>query len=253
MNSLQKVDINCDLGEYYGNAKASVDHLIMPHISSCNIACGFHSGDPFTIHKTILLAHIHDVSIGAHPSFPDLQGFGRRNIEMDSQELKQTLIYQISAVKGMVESEGSKLRHVKPHGALYNMASNHSNYANAIIEAIQSVDDTLILFGLSGSLITEIAKEKGISFRHEAFIDRKYEDNLTLRNRQHNDAILDTQDAIDQLELLVTKQSVKTYSNQEKPIDVDTICIHSDTPDAVIMASLISKHLHNLNIEITTH
>jgi len=253
MNALEKVDINCDLGEYYGNTKSSIDHLIMPQISSCNIACGFHSGDPFTIHKTILLAITHEVSIGAHPSFPDLQGFGRRQIQMDSRELKHILIYQISALKGMVESEGAKLRHVKPHGALYNMAVNDSNYAIALLEAIQAVDDSLILYGLSGSLIGEFAEDKGISFRHEAFIDRKYEDDLTLRSRKHDDAILDTQDAIDQLELLVTKQSVRTYSNHEKLIDVDTICLHSDTPDAVIMASLISKHLHNLNIEITTH
>jgi len=153
----------------------------------------------------------------------------------------------------MVEAEGEKLHHVKPHGALYNMAANHPDYANAVIEAIQSVDASLILFGLSGSLITEIAKDKGLDFRHEVFIDRRYEDDLTLRNRKYEDALLQTQDAIEQLEMFVTKSSVITHSKLTKKIDVDTICIHSDTPDAIIMASLISKHLDNLNIEITTH
>lgn len=253
MSALRQVDINCDLGEHYGNAKSNIDHLIMPHISSCNIACGFHSGDPMTIHKTILLAKINDVNIGAHPSFPDLQGFGRREMQMDSQELKQIICYQISALKGMVEAEGETLKHVKPHGALYNMAANQSDYAHAIIDAIQSVDPNLTLFGLSGSLITQIAQEKGIDFRHEVFIDRRYEDDLTLRSRKHEDALLNTQEAIEQLEMFVTESAVVTHSQLTKNIDVDTICIHSDTPDAIIMASLISKHLDNLNIEITTH
>jgi len=253
MSALKKVDINCDLGEHYGNTKSSIDHLIMPHISSCNIACGFHSGDPLTIHNTILLALDHNVSIGAHPSFPDLQGFGRRNIQMNSQELKQIIIYQVSALKGMVESTGAKLRHVKPHGALYNMAANDSAYAYAIIEAIQSIDQNLILFGLSGSLITELAQEKGLTIRHEVFIDRKYEDDLSLRNRQHDDAILHTDAAISQLDMFVSEQSVLTYSQHEKEINVDTICIHSDTPDAAAMAVLISKHLESLHIEISAH
>lgn len=253
MGALEKIDINCDLGEHYGNAKSNVDHLIMPHISSCNIACGFHSGDPLTIHKTILLALDHQVSIGAHPSFPDLQGFGRRNIEMNSQELKHIIIYQVSALKGMVESQGAKLRHVKPHGALYNMAANDTAYATAIIEAIQAIDENLILFGLSGSLMNKLAKEKGLSIRHEVFIDRKYEDDLSLRNRQHDDAVLHTDAALSQLDKFISKQTVLTYSQLEKEIKVDTICIHSDTPDATAMALLISKHLDSLHIEITAH
>lgn len=253
MTPLLSIDINCDLGENYGLQKNSHDHLLMPYISSCNIACGFHSGDPLTISNTIQLAKDHQVSIGAHPSFPDLQGFGRRHMDMSASEIKAAVTYQISAVKGMVEAQGLTLHHVKPHGALYNTCAINELYASAVIEAIQSVDKTLILYGLADSLMAQLAKSKHIPFYNEVFIDRAYEDNLRLRSRQFADSLLTHDDAMAQLDLFISKRSVKTMSGLTKPISIDTICIHSDTPGAVGIVKSIYANLIKSNIEINSN
>lgn len=252
MNPLQSIDINCDLGENYGNQKCAHDHLIMPYISSCNIACGFHSGDPLTISKTILLAKEHGVAIGAHPSFPDLQGFGRRHMEMNYDEIKSMVTYQVSALKGMVEAEGLSLHHVKPHGALYNTCAKNELFASAVIDALVAIDQSLILYGLADSLVAQVAQSKSVPFYSEVFLDRAYEDNLHLRSRGHSDAVLNHDDAMEQLDLFTTKQSVKTISGQLKSITIDTLCIHSDTPGAVDMVKSIYDNLLKTNIEITS-
>lgn len=251
--SIQSIDINCDLGETYGKHHSHQDHLLMPYISSCNIACGFHSGDPLTIERTIRLAKQHHVSIGAHPSFPDLQGFGRRYMEMSPQEIKAVVMYQIAALKGMVEAQGMQLQHVKPHGALYNSCATNKTYASAILDAVEELDASLMVYGLADSLFGELALTRNISFCHEVFIDRAYEDDLQLRSRTYKDAVLNHHDAIHQLDLFIQEGAVKTVSGVIKPLSVDSICIHSDTPDAVDIAKSIHENLKISEVEIITN
>jgi 5-oxoprolinase (ATP-hydrolysing) subunit A len=237
-----KIDINCDLGEWYGKRDLSLEKAIMPYISSCNIACGFHSGDPLTIEKTIAMALEYGVKIGAHPSYPDFQGFGRRNMSLSKAELIACVRYQVAALKGMVEALGGKLHHVKPHGALFNHAAKDKTSAEAIGEAISSIDKSLIWYGLSGSPIEAIAKNYGLTFWHEVFADRRYEDNLSLRSRDLEGAVLkDTKMVTEQVRRFVHENQVITYGGQRKTILADTICIHSDTAGAVELAAAIFK------------
>ncbi len=237
-----KIDINCDLGEWYGQRNLAIEKAIMPYISSCNIACGFHSGDPLTIEKTILLALEHNVKIGAHPSYPDLQGFGRRNMSLSKDELIACVRYQVSALKGMVEALGGKLHHVKPHGALFNVAAKDKMSAEAIGEAISSIDNSLIWYGLSGSLIEQVAQNYQLIFWHEVFADRKYEDDLSLRSRDLEGAVLhDSKIVVQQVKDFIDKNEVTTYNGLQKTIQADTICIHSDTSGAVELAKGIFK------------
>lgn len=246
------IDLNCDLGESYGNHSVSLDHEIMPYISSCNIACGFHSGDPHTIKKTIDLAKDHHVAIGAHPSYPDLQGFGRRNMEIEINELKSIIQYQISAIKGLTKINQARLHHVKPHGALYNAAAHNEELAAVVVNAILEIDDELILYGLSGSMIAQIAASKGLRFFNEVFADRQYEDDLQLRSRSHVGAVLRGSAVINQVKQFVTDESVMTLSGKSKQIALDTICLHSDTPDAIQLSKDIYEILKNQQIEITS-
>jgi len=227
------IDLNCDLGESYGNAGPHLDQRIMPYISSCNIACGFHSGDPLTISKTIDAAMAHQLLLGAHPSYPDLQGFGRRYMEIQKSELRAILHYQISALRGMIRVKNAKLYHVKPHGALYNAAAKQDHIAEVIIDTIIEIDDNLVLYGLSGSRIADIAISKGLAFRHEVFADRLYEDDLQLRHRKYDGAVLNHAAALKQVEQIMADQSVTTISGTVRKITADTICLHSDTPDAI--------------------
>jgi len=248
---IKSIDLNCDLGESYGLRSNNVDHDIMPFISSCNIACGFHSGDPLTIEKTISMAVSNKVSIGAHPSFPDLQGFGRRNMVIEFDELKAIVKYQIAALKGMVESQNAKLNHVKPHGALYNMAANDAPIAEAICKAIVEIDDSLILYGLSKSILAEAALSYNITFCNEVFADRVYEQNLSLRSRKKPNAVISNPEQIMvQIDRFVHHEKVLTFGGEEKDITVETVCLHSDTKGAVLLAKKISEFLVTNHIQI---
>ena len=171
--SFMQIDLNCDMGESFGNFKIGNDEAIFPFITSTNIACGFHGGDPFHIENTIKNALEHQVSIGAHPSYPDLQGFGRRKMILQKAELKAILKYQIGAIKSMTESLGGTLKYVKPHGALYNMAANDEAETIVIIESIQEIDSDLMLMGLAGSITEKVAKREKIPFVPEAFAEPK--------------------------------------------------------------------------------
>ena len=183
------IDINCDMGESTGNHIVGQDEKLMPFISSCNIACGFHGGDPYHMAKTIQLALSHNVRIGAHPSYPDLEGFGRRKMDIPKPELKAILEYQIAALKGMVESKGGKLSYVKPHGALYNFASINRVEAETVIDSVNSIDNHLAMMGPKGSEIEIAANKKGIGFIAEAFGDRRYEPDGTLMSRNNPEAV----------------------------------------------------------------
>ena len=226
---IKKIDINCDMGESYYDKKIGNDSKIMPFITSCNIACGFHGGDPNTIKKTIELAIEYDVKIGAHPSFFDLEGFGRRKVDLELNELESIILYQVSALKGITESYGKKLHHVKPHGALYNIASVNDDIAETIVLTIKKIDPNLKLYGPSKMKWKEISKKHKIEYVSEVFSDRNYNDNLTLVDRNNeNSMITDIENSINHLSRMIENGKVKTINKKLIDIDAETICIHGD-------------------------
>lgn len=246
---MARIDINCDMGESYGNFKIGNDSAIFPYITSCNIACGFHGGDPLHIEKTIQGALAYGVQIGAHPSYPDLAGFGRRHMQIPEDELRALVKYQIAALKGMVESLGGQLRYVKPHGALYNTAAHQAKEAMAIIKAIQEVDESLYLMGLAGSPIEQLAAERKIPFVAEAFADRKYMADGRLRSRSKIGAVIDSpEEAAKQVVDIVLRRQVETYEGDYWALEAQSICIHGDNPAAVSVLQAIDRQLQENEI-----
>ncbi|MDP4086927.1 MAG: 5-oxoprolinase subunit PxpA [Bacillota bacterium] len=241
---MTRVDLNCDLGESYGNFKVGMDEQILPFITSANIACGFHAGDPTIMRKTVLLALKHNVSIGAHPGLPDLLGFGRRQMDITAQEAYDMVLYQVGALKVIAESEGGKLRHVKPHGALYNMAAIDKGLAEAIANVILKIDSEMILFGLAGSELVNAGMKAGIQVAQEVFADRTYQRDGTLTPRRHSDALItDDSLALHQVIRMVKEGKVRSIEGTELSIQADTICIHGDGPYACNFASFIRNEL----------
>lgn len=235
------MDINCDMGESYGRFTVGQDETLFPYITSCSIACGFHGGDPLTIQKTIQAALKHKVRIGAHPSYPDLVGFGRRNMSLSSTELKASVLYQIAALKGMVESLGGTLSYVKPHGALYNTIAQNQAEAFAVIDAIQLLDPQLALMGLANSPLEEWATEKGIQFIPEAFADRSYNRDGYLMDRREANALITTPSkALQQVTYIIKENKVVT-SKGFFSIRAKSICIHGDNPMALDILKLLKK------------
>lgn len=250
---ITKLDLNCDLGEFYGMYDEKRDSAIMPYITSCNIACGFHSGDPVAISKTIRLAQKHDVTIGAHPSYPDLQGFGRRIMNLTVDELQACVLYQVSALKGMAEAQRAELHHVKPHGALYNFAAKDENTAVGVVKAVVQVKQDMILYAPEGSVLKEVAEDAGLIVKNEVFADRRYEDDLSLRSRKLDGAVLtDKASVLKQLKGFLDGK-VTTYDGLELPISADTLCLHSDTEGATELARTIHDFLTEHDIEITAN
>ena len=240
------IDLNCDMGESYYDDKIGNDEKILPYITSCNIACGFHGGDSETISKTILLAIENDVKIGAHPSFHDIKGFGRGKYDLKSNEIESILLYQISALKGMTESFGAKLNHVKPHGTLYNMASKDLNIAEIIVKTIKKIDSNLILYGPSMNKWKELSEDNGIKYFSEVFSDRNYNDDLTLVDRKLNDAMITDADmSLKHIQSMIDLGKVKTISGKLKEIELETICIHGDQPKALFFAKTIYNYLNS--------
>ena len=240
------IDLNCDMGESYYDKKIGNDEKILPYITSCNIACGFHGGDSETISKTILLAIKNNVKIGAHPSFHDIEGFGRRKYNLKKKELESILLYQISALKGMVESFGAKLNHVKPHGALYNMASIDLEIAEIIVSTIKKIDTNLILYGPSMNKWKELSESNGIKYLSEVFSDRNYNDDLTLVDRNLNNAMITDPDiSLNHINSMIDLGKVKTISGKLEDIELDTICIHGDQPNALLFARTIYNDLNS--------
>lgn len=248
---MHKVDLNCDLGESFGNYTIGNDEAIMKYISSANIACGFHAGDPVIIEKTIKLALAHHVAIGAHPGFPDLVGFGRRNMQMSVQEVKAIVKYQLAALKGMTESLGGRLQHVKPHGALYNQAAVDEKVAIAIAEAIREIDGGLIFMGLANSSMLVAAEKNELQFASEVFADRAYTDEGLLVPRSVEGAVIHNVDDCERRVLeMVLDSRVNSINNLEVGIKADTICLHGDNPEACNFASRLHKSLQENDIQI---
>lgn len=249
MSYISKIDINCDMGESYGRFKIGNDEAIFPFITSCNIACGYHGGDPLVIEETIQNALKHKVQIGAHPSYPDLSGFGRRGMDIAKDELCALIKYQIAALKGMTESCGGKLAYVKPHGALYNATASKREEAMAVIEAIREIDGTLAVMGLAGSVIEEIAKEEMIPFIGEAFADRKYTSDGKLMSRRITGSVIyDPEEAAQQVLSIVIKNQVVSDDDVTVNLNAQSICIHGDNPSAVAILQAIDRALIEKNI-----
>jgi|TARA_B110000263_G_scaffold248355_1_gene263059 UPF0271 protein len=236
----KKIDINCDMGESYYDIKVGNDYKIMPFITSCNIACGFHGGDPKTISNTIDYALDKNVKIGAHPSFHDIKGFGRKIIKVSNRQLKNQILYQVSALKGMVESKGGRLNHIKPHGALYNMASIDDEIAKTIVKVIKNIDPNLKLYGPSMLRWKNISENIGINYVSEVFSDRNYNDDLTLVNRNNNKAMItNPKESLRHVERMVKEKTVKSIKGNLIPIIAETICVHGDQPNAIDFAKII--------------
>ena len=245
-----KIDINCDMGESFGNYTIGNDPEIFPFISSCNIACGFHGGDPTVMENTVLMALQHGTRIGAHPGYPDLAGFGRRGMKIPSNELKAIIKYQIAALKGIAESHGKYLEYVKPHGALYNAACEHEDEINTILQAIIEIDPKLSLMGLAGSIMEDSAKAKGVNFIAEAFADRRYTPEGLLMSRSKQGAVISNpEEAVQQVLNMVLNNSVTTSDGSEISINPDSICIHGDNIAAVKILTLLNESLKDNKIE----
>ena len=239
-----QIDINCDMGESYGNFKVGNDDGIFPYITSCNIACGFHGGDPLHIENTIKKALKYGVQIGAHPSYPDLAGFGRRAMQVQPNELRALIKYQIAAVKGIAESLGGQLSYVKPHGALYNAAADNEQKTLAIVQAIQEIGNDIALLGLANSCMKTIAEARGIPFVAEAFADRRYTSKGRLLSRNQEGAVIQqAQQAADQVLSIVLKKEVLSNEGVFVPINAQSICIHGDNPQAEAILQAIDEVL----------
>ncbi|NMD69717.1 LamB/YcsF family protein [Bacillus sp. DNRA2] len=249
---MHMVDINCDMGESFGAYRIGNDEEILDYVTSANIACGFHAGDPSTMRKTVKIALTKKVGIGVHPGFQDLVGFGRRNIDISPQEAYDLVLYQIGALHAFVTSEGGKLNHVKPHGALYNMAAKNKHLAEAIAEAVYKVNPELILFGLAGSELVKAGGNIGLFTASEVFSDRTYQTDGTLTPRSEANALIkEQQTAINQVIQMVKTGMVTTTSGTIVPINADTICIHGDGKHALHYAKSISAALMEAGINIT--
>jgi UPF0271 protein len=246
-----KVDLNCDLGESFGQYRIGADEAMMQYITSANIACGYHAGDPLVMNQTVRLAVEHGVGIGAHPGFPDLVGFGRRAMQLSSEEIENCILYQVGALAAFARAAGVELAHVKPHGALYNMAAKDLELAKAIAHGVARFSGELIMVCLAGSAMVEAAEEAGLCVAREGFADRAYDPDGTLRSRKLPGALIeDSRLAAERAIRMVRDGVVVAYTGEEIPLRVDTICVHGDTPGAVEMAKTIRKELEAAGVEV---
>jgi UPF0271 protein len=246
-----KIDLNCDMGESFGAYRLGNDEALMGLITSANIACGAHAGDPLVMDRTVRLAVRHGVRIGAHPGFPDLVGFGRRAMQLAPEEIENTVLYQVGALAAFARSASSELAHVKPHGALYNMAARDIEVARAVVRGVARYSGSLIVVGLAESALVEAAREAGLRTAREGFADRAYEADGSLRSRKLEDAVIhDPETAAEQAIRIARDGAVTAHTGEEIPLQVDTICIHGDTPGAVEIVTAIRRRLENAGIEV---
>jgi 5-oxoprolinase (ATP-hydrolysing) subunit A len=230
--------INCDMGEGFGLYRCGDDAAIMPFITLANVACGFHASDPTVMHKTVRLAKQHGVRVGAHPSLPDLQGFGRREMRMDPKELADCLIYQVGALKAFLDAEGMALNHIKPHGALYGMAARSEEIANAVCDAADVFKVPLL--GMARTKHEEVYTKRGFKFIPEFYVDLDYDkDGKLIITREH--VAWDPEVAAKRTVRAITEKKVKTVDGNDIPMTADCICVHSDTPGAVAVAKAVKE------------
>lgn len=246
-----KVDLNCDLGESFGAYKIGEDDRILDYVSSINIACGYHAGDPMVMANTVKMAIEKNVAIGAHPGFPDLMGFGRRKMHISLDEARNYMLYQIGALDAFVKAAGGKLNHVKPHGALYNMAAVDYDLALALAKSVYDYDKDLIFVALANSQAVKAAEDVGLKVAGEVFADRAYEEDGTLVARSKEGALIhDEEIALSRVEKFVEEKRVTTITGVEIPISPDTICLHGDNEQAVLFAQRINTRFQEKGIMI---
>ena len=249
-----KIDMNSDMGESFGVYTLGLDEEVIRYITSANIACGYHAGDPLVMERTTSLAKKHGVSVGAHPGFPDLMGFGRRNIDATLPEIRGYVMYQIGALQAFAKAQGLKVEHVKPHGALYLMAVEDEKISEAIVEAIASVDKDLIFVALAGSkgeMMTKIGEKVGLRVAYEAFPDRAYTPDGTLVSRRQPGAVIKDPDLVAERALMMAQQGkVVAIDGKEIPFRPETLCVHGDTPGAVNLVKKIRETLTEAGVEV---
>jgi UPF0271 protein len=246
------VDINCDLGESYGYFKVGHDAEIMPYITSANVACGFHAGDPATMMETVQLAKRFRVAVGAHPGFSDLLGFGRREMKLSAEELESYVIYQIGALQTIAQTRKMRLQHIKPHGALYNMAAKDEDISRIIVKAVQSVNSKLILFAPAKSATAKIASKISQPVAFEVFADRAYNSDGTLVPRSKKGSVIEKPElVVKRVAQMVTEGTVSALNGETVELDeVHTVCIHGDTVTAVELAKNLKNTLTRANVEV---
>ena len=246
-----RIDINSDMGESFGAYSIGHDVGLMASITSANIAAGFHAGDPSVLRETIRLAKARGVAVGAHPGFPDLVGFGRRELNVTPKEAEDMVLYQVAAVAGVAAAEGVRLQHVKPHGALFNMAARNVELATAIARAVAAFDKTLILFGLPGSEILNAGRAAGLRVAAEVFADRAYEPDGSLASRRKPGSVIHDADAVVVRAVrMVKERSVVAIDGSVVPLEADTICVHGDTTGSDNLAARIRAGLEAAGVAV---
>lgn len=247
----RKVDFNSDLGESFGPYTIGDDEAMMPVITSANVACGFHGGDPIVMERTVRLAKQHGVGIGAHPGFPDLAGFGRREMRLSMDDLRTLHLYQVGALWAFARAQGLTLQHVKSHGALYNMAATSEAWSRAIVEVITSLDRNLILVTLCGSVTERVAREAGLRVAGEGFADRGYERDGSLVSRAKPGSLITDPDAVARRVVrMATEGVMETVDGGELRLRPDTICFHGDTPGAPRLVGAAREALARAGVEL---
>ena len=246
------IDLNCDMGESFGRWELGADAEILPHVTSANIACGAHAGDAAVMRRTLRLAKQHGVACGAHPGFADLAGFGRREIPITPADAADLVLWQIGALEAIARSEGVALRHVKAHGALYNMAARDAKLADAIAAAVAQFDRSLLFFGLAGSGMLESGRQAGLTVAAEGFADRAYEPDGSLTPRSVAGSVIqDAGEVVARAVRMVREARVVARNGAEIPLKADTICVHGDTPGAANLARALRAGLEEANIRVT--
>jgi 5-oxoprolinase (ATP-hydrolysing) subunit A len=244
-----RIDFNCDMGESFGAYTLGLDHEIIRAVTSANIACGFHAGDPAWMRQTVALAEAHGVGVGAHPGLPDLRGFGRRALAISAADARDDVIYQIGALTAFTSAK--RLQHVKPHGALYNMAADQDDLARALVDAVLEVDARLILVALAGSRWATIAESMGARVAREVFADRAVQADGTLVPRSRSGAVIHDRSAVIERGLrLATEHKVTAITGETVDVDAQTICLHGDTPGAVQLAAAFREALTAAGVEL---
>jgi 5-oxoprolinase (ATP-hydrolysing) subunit A len=246
-----RMDLNSDFGESFGIYALGDDQALMPFVTSANIACGFHGGDPMVMQRTVTLAKAHGTAIGAHPGYLDLAGFGRRVIKMTESEIESMMLYQLGALAAFARAQGTTLRHVKPHGALYTLAAEDLHTAKAIARAVTRFDSKLVLVGLANSRLIDAANEFGLQAAREGFVDRAYKGDGSLMPRSEISAVIASPARAVQVAIqLVREGTVRAIDGKLLPMQVDTLCIHSDTPHAIDIARAVAEALRAEGVEL---
>ena len=246
-----RVDLNSDVGESFGRWELGDDAAMLRLVTSANVACGFHAGDPTTLRRTCMVAAERDVAVGAQVGYRDLAGFGRRFIDMDPAELVDDVLYQLGALDAMARAAGTKVSYVKPHGALYNAVVHHEEQARAVVEAVLTYDRTLPLLGLPGSVLLATGEQAGLRTVREAFADRAYTPEGTLVPRREDGAVLhDPEDVARRVVQMVTEGTITAVDGSTVPVRAESVCVHGDSRDAVAMAARVRAGLVAAGVEL---